>query len=112
MSTGLKRNDDFNGAEQEGAGLYQVTCRRGRRWSTYDAFLKPARDRFNLTVATGALAARVLLDGDRATGVVFRQGGADQTVLARREVVLCGGAINSPQLLLLSAEAGGVGDSA
>jgi len=102
VGAGLKPTDDFNGAEQEGAGLYQVTCQKGRRWSTYDAFLKPARDRFNLTVATGALAARVEVEGDRAAGVTFRQGGRDHTVLVRREVVLCGGAINSPQLLLLS----------
>ena len=66
MSAGLKPTDDFNGAEQEGAGLYQVTCRKGRRWSTNEAYLKPARSPPNLTVATGALAARVELDGERA----------------------------------------------
>jgi choline dehydrogenase len=102
VSHGLKRNDDFNGAEQEGAGLYQVTCRKGRRWSTYDAYLAPARGRDNLTVSTLSLATRIVLDGDRATGVTFRQGGALHTVTARREVLVCGGAINSPHLLMLS----------
>ncbi|MBJ7356540.1 GMC family oxidoreductase N-terminal domain-containing protein [Nocardioides sp.] len=102
VSAGLKPTDDFNGAHQEGAGLYQVTCKRGRRWSTYDAFLKPARSRPNLTVTTRALAARVDVEGERATGVTFRERGREHSVVARREVVLCGGAINSPQLLLLS----------
>ena len=60
--------DDFNGVSQEGAGLYQVTCRKGRRWSTNEAYLKPASSRSNLTVETGALASRVELDGSRATG--------------------------------------------
>jgi choline dehydrogenase-like flavoprotein len=102
VSHGLKRNDDFNGMEQQGAGLYQVTCRKGRRWSTYDAYLRPARQRENLTIATFALATRVVLSGERATGVTFRQGGSEHTVSARREVLVCGGAVNSPQLLMLS----------
>ncbi|MFC4783348.1 GMC family oxidoreductase [Nocardioides sp. MAHUQ-72] len=102
VSAGLKPTDDFNGAEQEGAGLYQVTCKGGRRWSTNEAYLKPARGRSNLTVATGALACRVELEGERATGLTFRQGGTEHTVRANREVLLCGGAINSPQLLMLS----------
>jgi choline dehydrogenase len=107
VSGGIKRTDDFNGAEQEGAGQYQVTCRGGRRWSTNDAYLAPARARANLTVATGAFATRIELDGGsgqgtRATGVTFRAGGTEQTAHARREVLLCGGSINSPQLLMLS----------
>jgi choline dehydrogenase len=102
VSSGIKRTDDFNGAEQEGAGLYQVTCKAGRRWSTYDAYLKPAMARDNLTVATGTLACRVELTGDRATGVTFRQHGQEHTAWARREVLLSGGAVNSPQLLMLS----------
>ncbi len=102
VSAGHKRNDDFNGAAQDGAGQYQVTCKNGRRWSTYNAFLAPARDRDNLTVVTGALASKVELDGERATGVSFREGGGAHTVHARREVILCGGAIASPQLLMLS----------
>jgi choline dehydrogenase len=108
VSHGLKRNDDFNGVEQEGAGLYQVTCRKGRRWSTFEAYLRPALGRANLTIATHAFATRVLLDGDRATGVEFRQDGAVRTVTARREVLVAGGAINSPQLLMLS----GIGPAA
>ena len=102
VSAGHKRNDDFNGATQVGAGQYQVTCKRGRRWSTNTAYLAPARERSNLTVTTGALASRIELTGERATGVTFRQAGAEHTVHARREVILSGGAINSPQLLMLS----------
>src|SRR3954468_1393808 len=98
VSAGLKPTDDFNGASQEGAGQYQVTCRKGRRWSTNEAYLKPARTRPNLTVATGAFATALVLDGSRATGVSFRQAGGTHTVNATREVLLCGGAINSPQL--------------
>jgi choline dehydrogenase len=108
VSAGLKRNDDFNGAAQDGAGVYQVTCRRGRRWSTDRAFLAPARSRPNLAVATGALAVQVVLDGERVTGVRFRQGGREHIAHARREVVVSGGAINSPQLLMLS----GIGPAA
>lgn len=110
VAAGLKRNDDFNGAEQEGVGAYQVTCNGGRRWSTYDAYLLPAMGRPNLTVATGALASRIEIEGGpsaggagaRATGLTFRQAGREHTVHARREVLLSGGAINSPQLLMLS----------
>jgi choline dehydrogenase len=108
VSAGVKPTDDFNGAEQEGAGQYQVTCRGGRRWSTDAAYLKPARSRPNLTVATGAFASRIEITGERATGVTFRQGGSEHTVAARREVLLAGGTVNSPQLLMLS----GVGPSA
>lgn len=110
VAAGLKRNDDFNGAEQDGAGLYQVTCHQGRRWSTYHGYLKPTMHRDNLTVTTGALVEGVEITGaePRATGVRFRQGGVRHTVHARREVVLSGGAINSPQLLMLS----GVGPAA
>jgi choline dehydrogenase len=104
VGAGHKPNDDFNGAGQEGAGLYQVTCRRGRRWSTNEAYLKPARSRPNLTVETAALATRVELDAasTRATGVTFRQAGGEHTVHATREVLLSGGSVNSPQLLMLS----------
>ena len=102
VSAGHKPTDDFNGAEQEGAGLYQVTCKQGRRWSVNEGYLRPVRSRPNLTVTTGALASRLEISGERATGVSFRQGGAEHTVHASREVLLCGGAINSPQLLMLS----------
>ncbi|CAN5426001.1 GMC family oxidoreductase N-terminal domain-containing protein [soil metagenome] len=102
VGAGMKRNDDFNGAEQEGVGAYQVTCKGGMRWSTYEGYLKPAMGRANLTTTTGALVSRVEISGDRATGVSFRQGGAEHTVHARHEVLLAGGAINSPQTLMLS----------
>jgi choline dehydrogenase len=102
VAAGYPRNDDFNGAVQEGAGFYQVTQRRGRRWSAADAYLKPAMSRPNLTVITGALATRVLTSGTRATGVEYRCGGELRTAHAAQEVVLCGGAVNSPQLLMLS----------
>jgi choline dehydrogenase len=99
---GLPRNDDFNGARQEGAGYYQTTSRRGVRCSAAKAYLKPARRRANLRVVTDALATRILFEGRRARGIVFRQGGRTRRVTARREVILSGGAINSPQLLQLS----------
>ena len=102
VAAGYPRNDDFNGATQEGVGQYQVTQKRGRRWSSADAYLHPARHRPNLTVRTGALTTRVLVSGGRATGVEYRAGGRVHTVHATREVVLSGGAINSPQLLMLS----------
>ena len=99
---GLPHNRDFNGADQEGLGHYQVTQRGGRRFSSARAYLDPIKTRPNLTVLTEARVARVLLDGKRATGVEASIAGQTQRLMARREVVLCGGAINSPQLLLLS----------
>lgn len=102
VSHGLKRNDDFNGESQDGAGLYQVTCRKGRRWSVADAYLRPAMKRPNLTVRTHAQTTRVLVTDGRATGVSFLHGGTEQTAHAGTEVILCGGAVNSPQLLMLS----------
>ena len=102
VAAGYPRNDDFNGARQEGVGTYQVTQKRGRRWSAADAFLKPALERPNLTLRTGAQVTRVLTDGGRATGVEYRQDGQTHTVHADAEVVLAGGALNSPQLLMLS----------
>lgn len=105
---GVPRNDDFNGERQEGAGYYQLFTRKGWRSSTAVAYLRPARGRTNLEVRTDAQATRVLFEGTRASGVEFRQGGALQRVLARREVILAAGALQSPQLLLLS----GVGPGA
>ena len=102
VSAGMKPTDDFNGAEQEGAGLYQVTCRNGRRWSVDSAYLQPARSRPNLDVETNALATRIVVEGGRATGVRYRVGAREVTASAGREVLLCGGAVNSPQLLMLS----------
>ena len=99
---GIPRNDDFNGATQEGAGYYQLTTRHGLRCSTAVAYLRPARSRANLDVRTDAHATRVRFDGRRARGVAYRQGGRDIDVAARREVILCAGALQSPQLLQLS----------
>jgi choline dehydrogenase len=102
VASGLKRNDDFNGAEQEGAGLYQVTCKKGRRWSVADAYIRPAMGRPNLTVRTSAFATKIELDGTRATGVTYHSADGEHTVRANAEIVLSGGSINSPQLLMLS----------
>src|SRR5258708_8472896 len=99
---GLTRNDDFNGARQIGAGAYQVSCRNGRRWSGADGYLRPAMQRPNLAVQAGAHATRVLIDGNPATAVAYVQNGTETTGHAASEVLLSGGAINSPQLLLLS----------
>ena len=100
--TGFARNDDFNGASQEGAGFYQVTQRRGRRWSAADAYLRPALHRRNLKIETRAQASEILFDKNRAIGVRYIQDGALNEARATREVILTGGAINSPQLLMLS----------
>ncbi|EMD28828.1 GMC family oxidoreductase [Amycolatopsis azurea] len=102
VAWGLKRTDDFNGETQEGAGVYQVTCKKGRRWSTADAYLRPALARPNLTVRTHAQATRVVFEGTRAVGVSYLDKGTETTVRATTEVLLSGGAVNSPQLLMLS----------
>jgi choline dehydrogenase len=99
---GIARNSDFNGAEQDGAALYQVTQKDGARWSAADGYLQPARERSNLTVLTGAHATRVLMEGKRAVGVAFLRGGVAEEACADREVILAGGTVNSPQLLMLS----------
>ena len=101
-AVGISYNRDFNGAEQDGAGPVQVTQKRGRRWSSADAFLHPVRDRPNLTVETGAHARRVLLEGGRAVGVEYERDGSPALARAGREVLVSGGAFNSPQLLMLS----------
>jgi choline dehydrogenase-like flavoprotein len=104
-----RRTDDFNGPEQDGFGFWQVTQKRGARASTARAFLDPARNRPNLTIVTDALTERIDLDGKRATGIVVRRkDGGPATLKARREVIISGGAINSPQILLLS----GIGPAA
>jgi choline dehydrogenase-like flavoprotein len=105
-SLGFKRNDDFNGADTEGYGPRQGTIRNGRRDSTAAAFLRPARARDNLEVLTHALVTRVIVENGRAAGIEVEVGGEKKTLHARREVVLCAGAIQSPQLLMLS----GIGD--
>jgi len=100
--SGFSRNPDFNGAAQEGFGFYQVTQKKGRRNSTAAAFLKPARARRNLTVQPNAQAFGVLFEGGRAVGVSFQHGNGSTQAHAQREVIVCAGAIGSPQLLMLS----------
>jgi len=100
--TAIGANGDFNGASQEGAGLYQVTQKRGRRWSAADAYLHPARSSPNLTVLPFAHVTQILLAKNRVTGVEYVRDGREHAVYAEGEVLLCGGAINSPQLLMLS----------
>jgi choline dehydrogenase len=104
---GLKENADFNGEEQEGVGFYQVTQKLGRRSSAATAFLEPALKRPNLTVVTGAHATRVIFAGRRATGVEYARDGRRETATASSEVILSGGTINSPQLLMLSGVGAG-----
>ncbi len=104
---GFPLNPDFNGPELEGAGVYQFTIKDGRRCGVSRAFLKPARGRPNLTVVTGALARRVLLEGGRVTGVVHAAADGEQVARARREVILSAGAFGSPHILMLS----GIGDA-
>lgn len=96
------RNEDFNGPVQEGFGFYQATLRNARRCSTAVGYLRPAMSRANLAVRTLAMTTRVVLEGERAVAVEFRQRGRLQQVRARRELLLCGGAIGSPQLLMCS----------
>ena len=106
---GLPRNPDYNGATQAGVGYFQRTIHGGRRMSTATTFLHPAlRQGDGLTVRTDARATRVVLQGTRATGVAYLQGGVERTVTARREVILAAGAINTPRLLQLS----GIGPAA
>lgn len=102
VQAGYAHNPDFNGAEQEGVGLYQVTHKNGERYSAAKAYLTPHRNRPNLHVLTGAHATRILLEGQRAVGVEFVQGGQKSELRATREVLLSAGALLSPQLLMLS----------
>jgi choline dehydrogenase-like flavoprotein len=107
-AAGYPFNPDYNGKQQEGFGRSQYTIRYGRRSSSANAFLKPARGRKNLTVAVNAQTTRVTLDGTRATGVDYVQNGATVHAAAGREVILAAGTFNSPQLLMLS----GIGPAA
>jgi choline dehydrogenase len=100
--TGIPKNPDFNGATQEGAGFFQTTTRYGRRASTAVAYLRPAKARQNLQVETSALAQRIVFEGRRAAAVEYRSAGALRTARARKEILVSGGAYNSPQLLQLS----------
>ena len=99
---GIPTNPDFNGATQEGAGWFQTTTQNGRRASTAFSYLRPARSRSNLHIETSALAQRILFEGRRARAVEYRQGNTVRTARARREILVSGGAYNSPQLLQLS----------
>lgn len=100
--SGIPQNPDYNGAEMEGSTVYQITTKDGFRASAARSYLWPARKRSNLDVQTRAHVNRILLDGKRAVGVEYRQKGRYIIAHARREVILCGGAVNSPQLLQLS----------
>jgi len=99
---GYMKTGDYNGRQQEGFGPMHMTVKNGVRWSTANAYLKPARGRGNLEVITGALTQRILLEGRKATGVEFLRAGERQTLKARREVILSAGPIASPHLLQLS----------
>jgi choline dehydrogenase len=98
----VKRTDDFNGADQAGAGYYQLTTHQGWRCSTAKAYLEPAKGRSNLRIATEALATGLIFEDRRAVGVRYAQGGTAKSARCRAEVLLCAGAIQSPQLLQLS----------
>ena len=106
---GIPRVDDYNGPEQDGAALAQVTQHKGRRWSANDAYLRPVRRRTNLDIVTGAAVQAVEIDGRRAAGVRYRDRlGRERVAGADREVILAAGAFGSPQLLMLS----GIGPAA
>ena len=103
VELGHERNPDYNGAKQDGFGIYQVTQKRGRRFSTARAFLDPVRGRGNLTIETNALCQSVIFDAKTAVGVRFlNKSGSVQEARARKEVILCAGAVQSPQILELS----------
>lgn len=99
---GIPPNDDFNGPSQEGTGYYRATAHRGRRRSTAVAYLRPAQKRPNLRIETGALATKIVFEGKRAVAVEYRHGGVLKKATAQKEIILAGGAFNSPQLLQLS----------
>ncbi len=108
---GIAKVDDFNGGNNEGCGYFHVNQRTGVRWNTSKAFLRPVKHRRNLSIETDALVERLTLEGKRVTGLVVRQGGTRRSLRAAREVILCAGAIGSPQLLQLSGiGAGGLLD--
>lgn len=105
---GYPYNNDYNGEQQDGFGYYQVTQKQSQRWSTYDGYLKPALSRPNLKVLTNALVQKLICEGARCTGVQYLHNGITVTVQAKKSVLLCAGAVQSPQLLELS----GIGDPA
>lgn len=102
LEQGLAQNDDFNGASQDGFGLYQVTQKGGMRWSAARGYLHPALEKDNCTAITGAHVTRLVVENGRCTGVAYMKDGKETTVEAGREVILSGGSINSPQVLMLS----------
>lgn len=102
IQAGFAETEDFNGEQQEGVGHYEATIKNGSRWSAAAAYLTPVLGRPNLQVLTNALTTRVLFEGRAATGIEYRQDGELRQAGAAREVILAGGAVNSPQLLLLS----------
>jgi len=102
VAAGIPRSPDYNGTEQDGAALVQVTQRNGRRWSTADAYLRPAQKRRNLTVVSSAHVVGVELEGGRATGIRYRRRGREHLARAGRDVILSAGTLGSPQLLMLS----------
>ncbi|MEP9347631.1 GMC family oxidoreductase N-terminal domain-containing protein [Xanthobacter sp. KR7-225] len=108
VESGIARTDDFNKGDSEGVGRFELTRRNGLRWSTARAFLRPALTRANLKVLTGAHVERLTFDGGRCTGVAFRQDGMARHAKAAGEVIVCGGAVGSPQVLSCS----GIGDGA
>ena len=108
QQAGLPRNDDFAGHTQEGVGWYQVTQKDGERWSAARAYLAPARQRPNLHVVTDALATQIIVEARRTIGIKFRQGNVERDLRARREVLIAAGALQSPQLLMVS----GIGPAA
>ena len=108
IETGYTYNNDFNGPEQTGMGWYQLTMHNGERCSAARAYLFPVEERSNLTIISQAYATRILLEGRRAVGVEYEHENQTQTITAKREVLLCAGAVQSPQLLMLS----GIGDPA
>jgi choline dehydrogenase len=102
QGAGFPRNDDFNGKTQEGAGYFQLTTKNGRRWSTAMGYLRQARSRPNLTIVSDALAERILFSGRRAIGIRYCKDDMARTAYADGEIIVSGGAFNSPQLLQLS----------
>lgn len=108
VQAGYAETEDVNGYRQEGFGRMDMTVSKGRRWSAARAYLDPVRKRANLDVETGALATRILFDGRKATGIAYRKDDLPNEVFARKEVILCTGPFNDPQLLMLS----GIGDGA
>uniref|UniRef100_A0A8C1NXR5 Choline dehydrogenase n=1 Tax=Cyprinus carpio TaxID=7962 RepID=A0A8C1NXR5_CYPCA len=107
QQAGYPFTDDMNGFQQEGVGWMDMTIHRGKRWSTASAYLRPVLSRANLRTEVSCMVTRILFDGTRARGVEYQQNGQTKKVFADKEVILSGGAINSPQLLLLS----GVGNA-